>query len=72
MEAINKVVSTLKNSPIGAVVGGIAIFYAAKKYGKLENKWALGAIAVAGALIGSTVEYKVKAKLAKPAIAAKK
>lgn len=72
MESLKSIGSSLKNNWIGAIAGGVAGFYAAKKWGHVENKWILGGLAVVGALIGSTVEYKIKAHNVKPALAAAK
>lgn len=68
MEIVKKGVSTLKNNWKGALVGGVAGFYVAKKYGKVTNKWALVGIAIGSALLGSAVEYKIKAKTVQPPV----
>jgi len=72
MEIVKSAWASVKNSPIGAIGGGLLAFYAAKKKGNISNKYALVGIAIVGALVGSAIEYKIKAKTVKPAIDAKK
>lgn len=71
MEQLKKVANSLKNSPIGAILGAVAGYYAIKKFTSVSNKWAVGALVVVGAVIGAAAEYKIKAATVKPAIAAK-
>lgn len=66
MGAIKENVAKIKNNPIGAIAGGVAFFYGAKKFGKVENKWALGAIAVVGVIVGAMVQSKIRAKQSTP------
>lgn len=63
---IKKSVTTLKNNPIGAIAGGILAFYAAKKFGKVENKYALAGIAIAGLVVGAMAQNMMKAKASVP------
>lgn len=70
MESIKKIGTNLISTPIGTIGGALALYYGAKKFVKVENKYALIAIAVVGAFLGSTVEYKIRAKNVKPAITA--
>lgn len=53
-------------NPVGAVVGGIAGFYAAKKFAHLSNKWALGAAALVGVVVGAMAQATIKAKKGAP------
>lgn len=59
-------INVVKANPIGAVVVAGAAFYAAKKYGKVSNKFALVGIAVAGLVIGAHLQAKVVAKKSTP------
>ncbi len=72
METIKSIGKGLISSPIGAITGGVAGYYAAKKWGNVSNKWAVMGCALVGALVGAAVEYKIKAMTVKPAIAAAK
>lgn len=72
METLKSIGSSLKNNIPGAILGGVAGYFAAKKWGKVENKWILGGLAVVGAVLGAAVEYKIKARTVKPALAAAK
>lgn len=56
----------VKGNLIGGVVGAGAAFWAAKKFGKVENKWALAGIAVVGLLLGANVQAKIAAKKSMP------
>lgn len=64
--SIRENVAKIKNNPIGAVVGGVAFFYGAKKFAKVENKWALAGIAVVGVVVGAFVQSKMKAAQSVP------
>lgn len=66
MGAIKENVAKIKNNPIGAIAGGIALFFAAKKLAKVENKYALAGIAVVGVVVGAMVQSKMKAKNSAP------
>lgn len=59
-------VSKITGNPIGAIAGGVAVFFAAKKLGKVENKWALGALAIVGVVAGAMIQGKMKAKAGVP------
>ena len=72
MESLKSIGSSLKNNWAGGILGGLAGYYSAKKYGKIENKFVLGGVALVGALLGAGIEYKIKAKTVKPALAAAK
>jgi hypothetical protein len=69
METVKATFGKVKSNLIGAAIGGVAGYYAAKKFGKLENKWALIGVAVVGAVIGATVQAKVAAKASAPTAA---
>ena len=68
MESLKKIGSTLISTPIGTIGGAAGLYFAAKKYAHVENKYALIGIAIVGGLIGSTIEYKIRAKFQKPTI----
>jgi len=72
METLKSIGSSLKNNLIGTLAGAAAGYYAAKKSGKVENKWILGGLTVISAIAGAMIEYKIKAKTVKPALAAAK
>lgn len=54
------------SNPVGAVVGGVAFYYGAKKMANVQNNIALIAIAVIGAYAGATVQSNMKAKASVP------
>lgn len=59
----------ITSNPIGAIAGAVAGFLAAKKLGKVENKWMLiGATIVAG-VAGALVQAKIKARKGVPTAA---
>ncbi len=70
METIKKIGTSLKNNIPGAILGGLAGWYGAKKYGKIEKKWQLVVISIVSAIAGASIEYKIKASMVKPAVAA--
>jgi outer membrane lipoprotein SlyB len=56
----------VRNNPVGLVVGGVATYFVAKKYGKVTKTWHLVALAVAGAVVGAHVNSYIKAKQSEP------
>ncbi len=63
---IKVTIGKVKNNPIGAVVGAVGAFFAAKKFGKVTNKYALAGIAVAGLVVGAMAQSAIKAKSSAP------
>jgi hypothetical protein len=59
---VKSVVNTPMANPIGAIAGGVAAYMGAKKLLKLENKWAVWGLAIAGVVVGATVQAKMKSK----------
>ena len=59
-------VTKIKNNPIGAIAGGVLAFYLAKKFGKVENKYYLGGIAIAGVIVGAMAQSYISAKKSTP------
>ncbi len=68
METVKTQFSKLTSNPIGAIAGGFVAFWAAKKYASVSNKWALGGIAIVGAVAGAMAQSKMKAKASAPAL----
>ena len=69
---IKSIGGNLKSNPVGAIVGGVALFFGAKKLLKVENKYALAGLALVGVIAGAMVQSKIKSKATvAPAIAAK-
>lgn len=68
METVKTQFSKLTSNPIGAIAGGFVAFWAAKKYASVSNKWALGTIAIVGAVAGAYAQSQVKAKASAPAL----
>lgn len=66
MATMKENVAKVTGNPIGAIVGGAAAFLAAKKLGKVENKWVLIGLTVVGAVAGALVQAKMKAKKGAP------
>jgi hypothetical protein len=64
MDTIKSQVNNLTANPIGAIAGGVAFYYGAKKFASVSNKWALGGIVVVGLIAGAMAQ---KAIFAKPA-----
>ena len=66
METVKTTVGKLKSNIIGALDGAGAGYYAGKKFGKIENKWALIAVTITGAVVGAMVQSKMAAKISVP------
>ncbi len=69
MKTVKQGVSKITSNPIGAVVGGAVAFFAAKKFGKVENKWALIALTLVGVAAGAMGQSMLKAKSSAPTAA---
>ena len=69
MATIKENVAKVTGNPIGAIAGGAVAFLAAKKLGKVENKWVLGGITLVGVIAGAMIQGKIKAKKAEKASA---
>lgn len=61
-----KQLAKVTNNPIGAIAGGVAGFYAAKKFGNVSNKWMLAGITVVGVVVGAMAQSMMKAKAGSP------
>ena len=59
---VTKVTSNL----IGSAIGGVAVFYGAKKYAKVHNVWGLTALTLVGVLAGAWGQSKIKAAKSQP------
>lgn len=66
MTTVKEQMSKVTANVPGAIVGGVAVFYAAKKFGKVSNKWALSGAALLGILAGAMVQAKMKARKGVP------
>jgi len=69
MNQVKTTVSKVTSNPVGAIVGGIAGFYAVKKLAKTENKWYLAGGVLVGAIVGSLIQSKISAKASAPTAA---
>ena len=55
-------IATITSHPIGAVVGGAAFYYGAKKMGNISNMYALIALTVVGVYVGAMAQGKFMPK----------
>jgi hypothetical protein len=69
---IKSIVSTPVANPIGAIGGGLIGYFLAKKGLKLENKWAVIGVSVAGVVLGAMAQAKYKSKATLATTVAKK
>lgn len=60
MNMIQTQVSKLTANPIGAIAGGVLVFWATKKYAGVSNNWMLGLAAVVGAVGGAMAQGSMK------------
>lgn len=63
---MNKTISSVTSNPMGAVIGGIAVFYGAKKFASVSNMYVLIGATVLGVLGGAMVQKSMKASASKP------
>lgn len=69
---MNKTISSVTSNPMGAVVGGIAVFYGAKKFAKVSNTMVLIGATILGVIGGAMAEKTIKASTSKPTAATTK
>ena len=62
MNTIKNQISTVTSNPIGAIVGGVAVYYAAKKYGNVTNRWMLIGAGVVGVIGGAMAQSAITKK----------
>lgn len=55
-------ISMITSNPIGAVVGGVAFYYGAKKMANISNMYALLAIGAVGLYVGAMLQTKLMPK----------
>lgn len=67
-----KQIAKVTNNPIGAVVGGVAGYYAAKKFTNITNVWAIIGIAALGVIVGANAQSMLKAQSSTPTAATTK
>ena len=51
---------------MGAIAGGVLVFWVAKKYGNVSNMWMLGVATLVGVVGGAMVQSSMKAKASVP------
>lgn len=66
MATVKEQVAKVTGNPVGAIGGGVVAFLAAKKLGKVNNKWALVGITLVGVVAGALIQAKIKAKKSQP------
>jgi outer membrane lipoprotein SlyB len=66
MADVREQVARVKANWIGGVAGGVLGVVAARKFGKVQNKWALIGIGLAGVVIGAMAQSKIAAKKGAP------
>lgn len=52
-------ITKVTSNPIGAVVGGVAVFYATKKWANVSNKWMLGVAVLVGVVGGAMAQQAI-------------
>jgi ABC-type enterobactin transport system permease subunit len=60
MNTIKTQIGKVTSNPIGAIVGGVAVYYAAKKYGNVTNRWMLIGAGVLGVIGGAMAQASFK------------
>lgn len=62
MDPAKKAMSTVKNNAVGAIVGGVAGFYAHKKFSSNNKWWVKALFVVGGVVVGATAQSMIVAK----------
>ena len=55
-------IAKITSNPIGSVVGGVAFFYGAKKFGNISNMYALVGVSLLGVIVGAMAQAKFMPK----------
>ena len=59
----------ITSNPVGAIAGGLVVFYGAKKMGKVSNMYALAGLTLVGVIAGAMIQAKIGAKKSVPTAA---
>jgi uncharacterized membrane protein YoaK (UPF0700 family) len=59
---VKTITSSVTGNILGAVVGGVALYLGAKKVMKVENKYYVAGLVLAGAIAGAMLQSKLKSK----------
>lgn len=62
MNVVRQQTAKITNNPLGAIVGGVAVFYGAKKFAKVSNYWLLGGLTIVGVIAGAMIQGSMKGK----------
>ena len=55
-------IAKITANPLGAIAGGVAAFYGAKKFGNISNKYALIGVSLLGVIVGAMAQAKFMPK----------
>lgn len=61
-----KPMAKVKNNPIGAIGGGVLLWWASKKYMGVEKMWLRAGLTLVGAVAGAYAQSMVKARMSAP------
>jgi hypothetical protein len=63
---MNKTISSVTSNPLGAIVGGVAVFYGAKRFANVSNTYVLIGATVLGIIGGAMAQKSIQASMSKP------
>jgi outer membrane lipoprotein SlyB len=66
MADVREITARVKSNWIGGAAGGVLGVIAARKFGKVQNKWALVGIGLAGVALGALAQSKIAARKSAP------
>jgi hypothetical protein len=63
---MKQITAPVMQNPIGAIVGGVALYWASHKYAGVSNTYARIGLAVVGLYVGAYAQKQVSAMMSKP------
>ena len=62
MNTITNQINKITSNPVGAVVGGVAVWYGAKKFANVSNMYVLGLATIVGVIGGAMIQANMSKK----------
>ena len=63
---VSKTTGKVTGNPVGAVAGGVLVWWASKKYMGVEKMWMRAGLALVGVVAGAYAQSAIKAKGSSP------
>ena len=62
MNVVRQQTAKITNNPLGAIVGGVVVYFGSKKYANVSNPWMLAGLTLVGVVAGAMIQSSMKTK----------